>query len=111
MALEKLTSPQYESFIRKCWQKTGCLMTADGSDDKLIQPEGLSDYLVPPPSILDPALQPAATNTPSPATVIDDDQEEDVQMTFEDKLVERDDTADDDDCPNIFDIIDNLMIE
>ena len=81
-------------------------MTADGSDDKLIQPEGLSDYLVPPPSILDPA----ATNTPSPATVIDDDQE-DVQMTFEDELVEGDDTADDDYCPNIFDIIDNLMIE
>ena len=66
----------------------GYLMTADGSDDKLIQPEGLSDYLVPPPSILDPAPQPAATNTPSPATVIDDDQEEDVQMTFEDELVE-----------------------
>ena len=86
-------------------------MTADGSDDKLIQPEGLSDYLVPPPSILDPAPQSAATNTPSPATVIDDDQEEDVQMTFEDELVEGDDTADDDDCPKIFDIIDNLMIE
>ena len=32
-------------------------------------------------------------------------------MTFEDELVEGDDTADDDDCPNIFDIIDNLMIE
>ena len=103
-------SPQYESFIRKCWQKTGCLMTTDGSDDKLNQPEGLSDYLVPPPSILDPAPQPAATNTPSPAIVIDDDQE-DVQMTFEDELIEGDDTADDDDCPNIFDIIDNLMIE
>ena len=44
-------------------------------------------------------------------TVIDDDQEEDVQMKFEDELVEGDDTADDDDCPNIFDIIDNLMIE
>ena len=44
-------------------------------------------------------------------TVIDDDQEEDVQMTFEDELVEGDHTADDDDCPNIFDIIDNLMIE
>ena len=44
-------------------------------------------------------------------TVIDDDQEEDVQMTSEDELVEGDDTADDDDCPNIFDIIDNLLIE
>ena len=43
-------------------------------------------------------------------TVIDNDQE-DVQMKFEEELVERDDTADDDDCPNIFDIIDNLMIE
>ena len=31
-------------------------------------------------------------------------------MTFEDALVEGDDTANDDDCPN-FDIIDNLMIE
>ena len=60
---------------------------------------------MPPPSILDPAPQPAATNNPSPATVIDDDREEDVQMTFEDELVEGDDTADDDDCPNILLII------
>ena len=29
-------------------------------------------------------------------------------LTF---LVEGDHTADDDDCPNIFDIIDNLMIK
>ena len=34
-------------------QKTGCLFTADRSDDKFIQPEGLPKYAVAPPSLLD----------------------------------------------------------
>ena len=30
----------------------GCLITADGSEDSLIKPEGLDNYSVPPPSII-----------------------------------------------------------
>ena len=61
----KLLAPKYETFIRKCWQRTGCLMTADSSDDDLIKPEGLTGYVAPPPSILDPSPQPAMRNEPS----------------------------------------------
>ena len=38
------------------WQKTGCLITADGSDDSLIKPEGLKSYVVPPPAFLPPTV-------------------------------------------------------
>ena len=40
---------------------TGCLITADGSDDSLIKP-GLDDYVVPPPSVVDPSLEPSKGN-------------------------------------------------
>ena len=33
---------------------TGCLMTADESEDSLIKPERLNNYIVAPPSIIDP---------------------------------------------------------
>ena len=40
--------------LRYClFQKAGCLITADGSDDKFIQPEGLPNYVEAPPSPLD----------------------------------------------------------
>ena len=107
----KLTSPKYASFIRKCWQKTGCLMTADDSDDKLIQPEGLLNYSVQPPSILDPAPQLSASNVPQPTIEIEDDEDETPQITTEDELVEGDEIDYDDDTPNIFDFIDRLMLD
>ena len=40
---------------------TGCLITADGSDDSLIKP-GLDDYVVPPPSVDGPLLEPSKGN-------------------------------------------------
>ena len=113
-AWEKLISPKYELFIRKCWQKTGCLITADDSDDHLIKPEGLSDYLVPPPSILDPSPRLAVSNTPSTTVSMDNDGEEEVQMGPETELVEADDVEDeeDDERPNnIFDFIDSIMLQ
>ena len=33
-AWEKLISPKYEQLISCCWMKTGCLLTADGSEDQ-----------------------------------------------------------------------------
>ena len=49
----QLASSKYDSFRWQMLEKTGCLVTADGSEDKKIQPEGLSNYTVPPPIALD----------------------------------------------------------
>ena len=38
----------YQKMIRNSWVKTGCLLTADGTDDELIKPQGIADYIVPP---------------------------------------------------------------
>ena len=53
-AWNKLTSSEYEDFLWKAWRKTGCLITADGSEDELIKPERLPNYTVPPATLLDP---------------------------------------------------------
>ena len=54
-AYEKLTSAAYDHLRLRVWQKTGCLITADGSEDQLIKPEGLKNYVVPPPAYLPPS--------------------------------------------------------
>ena len=33
-----------QTFFRRLFEKTGCLLTADGSDDFKVSPQGLSDY-------------------------------------------------------------------
>ena len=35
---------QDKLFFKKLFQKTGCLMTIDGTDDELIRPQGLDGY-------------------------------------------------------------------
>ena len=58
-AYNKLLGPDYDQLRRRTFQKTGCLITADGSEDHLITPEGLADYTVPPPnSYSDPDISP-----------------------------------------------------
>ena len=37
----------YKKMIRNAWEKTGYLLTADGTDDDLVKPEGMADYAVP----------------------------------------------------------------
>ena len=56
-AYKKLCSPQYDDLRLQIFVKTGCLMTSDGSDDHLVKPEGLADYVIPPPSLF---IQPAS---------------------------------------------------
>ena len=51
-AYKKLCSTDYDTFCFKIWQKAGCLMTADGTSDDKIKPEGLNHYQVPPPMLL-----------------------------------------------------------
>ena len=54
-AYNVLVGQKYEKFCYHQFEKTGCLITADGSEDTKITPEGLKDYNVPPPSLLDPS--------------------------------------------------------
>ena len=62
------------------WLKTGCLITADGSNDDKIAPEGLPNYQVPPPSqYLESAVQLPESNgvefegLPPPDTIVAND--------------------------------------
>ena len=54
-AYEKLTSVKYDHLRLRVWEKTGCMITADESDDQLINPEGLKNYVVPPPAYFIPS--------------------------------------------------------
>ena len=49
MAHERLQHEYYRGFLRNCFERTGCLITADGSEDHKIKPEGLIGYNVIPP--------------------------------------------------------------
>ena len=48
VAWKELCSPEYEKFRRTCWEKTGCLMTVDESEDEKVAPEGLPSCKIPP---------------------------------------------------------------
>ena len=48
-AYGELVGEKYDRFRWRQFEKTGCLITADGSEDEKITPEGLKDYLVPQP--------------------------------------------------------------
>eukprot|EP00112_Aurelia_sp_Birch-Aquarium-sp1_P017284 Seg3990.4 transcript_id=Seg3990.4/GoldUCD/mRNA.D3Y31 product="hypothetical protein" protein_id=Seg3990.4/GoldUCD/D3Y31 len=52
-AWELLQGNEYKESRYRCFEKTGCLITADGSDDDKINPEGLLGYVVPPSLLFD----------------------------------------------------------
>ena len=67
----------------RAFQKTGCLITANGEDDDEIKPEGLSNYVVPSPSISDPTdyvPQPNDVGNIAVDTSNQDDHTEDVEI-------------------------------
>ena len=43
-AQQLLFKSDYDGFRKNCFDRTGCNITADGSEDCLIKPEGLSNY-------------------------------------------------------------------
>ena len=47
-AYSKLMMDDYSKSRWRSFKKTGCLITADGSEDFKIEPEGLTGYTVPP---------------------------------------------------------------
>ena len=42
---------KFQSMLYRSFEKIGCLITADGSKDEKIQPEGMPGYIVPPLSM------------------------------------------------------------
>ena len=98
-AYRKLTSSKYDSFRWRMFKKTGCLITADGSEDKKIQPEGLPNYTVPPPIALDPGT--TLASAPGPPEALEerddmiyddfegDEEGRDVQLTVDNEVDEE----------------------
>lgn len=39
--------------MQRCFEATGCLITADGSDEHLIKPGNLKGYVVTPPFLVE----------------------------------------------------------
>ena len=86
-AHERLQSEEYNKTPYRCYEKTGCLITADDSNDAKINPEGLHNYVVPktlPVQVAEEAIEcPVQDAAPEPDDVIvnDDDRFEMFQMT------------------------------
>lgn len=95
-AYKRLQEIDYKSFRWNCFEKTGCLMTADNSGDEKIKPEGLSDYKVLPP--LPTTGEEHLPDEPSPEPAIDpeDDIEcEDLENPNEAEKDESEDSSSD----------------
>ncbi len=54
-AWDEIRTEDYMKLRRAAWQRTGCLLTADGTEDAVVTPQGLSDYTPPPPGTWDAA--------------------------------------------------------
>ena len=80
-------------------KKTGCLITADGSEDAKITPEGLADYKVPPSLSYLPACEDESmSNTPD---TIDNDEEKQEEETLDEDLEKpENDGKEFEDCEN-----------
>ena len=65
---------KYDSFQHRLFEKTGCLLRTDGCGDHLVQPEGLSDYKIPPPTMLEPTPQFAVSSSSEGESKDDDDE-------------------------------------
>ena len=98
--------------MRTCWTKTGCLMTADGSEDHLIKPEGLKDYVVLPPSLLEPSICAVASNEPPLDTSEADDDVTEIAAEFDlsDEFIHQDAGDSIMEERNVSDIIDGLLL-
>ena len=59
----------------RMWEKTGSLITADGSEDEKIQPEGLKEYKVQPLMPIEPVQAPPVSN---PVDSMDEENETNV---------------------------------
>ena len=105
---------KYDRLRLKCWEATGALMTADGSEDDKIKPEGLPNYQVMPPLILDPTSEKARSNILDIDPFAEETEEPEVTGLFaeEDELVEEGEEEDVDiEEEGCFDFIDRLVFQ
>ena len=79
-AYEKLLSSKYDALRLSIWRKTGCLLTVDGSEDLLVEPEQLPNYKVPAPC---PYVLPSEEAGAGNRGVEGADNEEDQQIQIE----------------------------
>ena len=101
-----------------CWKKTGCLITNDGSDDDKIKPEELPNYVVPPPTFLEPSEQ-NVTDCNIPEERHIEIVEELIQLENHSELIENEeernelDSIGEVECEerNLSDFIDELVLE
>lgn len=107
-AYKTLLDSKYETFRHRMFEKTGCLLTADGSGDHLVTPEGLPNYEVPPPTMIEPTPHYAVSSVPEGEIQVDDDNLL--------KYIENDDKENDmlveegiEDDGNIFHIFDHIF--
>ena len=119
-AMRKLNTSKYDRLRLKCWEATGALMTADGSEDDKIKPEGLPNYQVLPPLILDPTSEKARSNILDINPFVEETElpeEPEVTGLFaeEDELVEEGEEEDvdieEEGDNNCFDFIDRLVFQ
>ena len=88
-AYEKLISEEYDSFRWRLFEKTVCLITANGLKDKKITQEGLPNYKVTAPvTYMEPSTTVPVSNhvEPSPVEVeeiLDSDDEADEEQVEE----------------------------
>ena len=106
-AWELLQSDEYDRSRYRCFEKTGCLITADGSGDDKINPEGLPGYVVPPSLPFDGSDNavdcpvPEAAPEPIDESRHEDEDEELLEETQDLEEMERVDLPKDRDYQNV----------
>ena len=96
---QELCSSKYDHLRKRCWEKTGCLITADGSEDAKITPEGLADYKVPPPLLYLPTCE-AEPMSNTPDTTENDEEKQEEEPLDEDLGKPENDGTEFEDCKN-----------
>ena len=107
-AYRKLCESRYDNLRCRLFEKIGCLITGDGSEDAKVTPERLLNYKLQPLIDIDPIAAPATSSTvPTPEPNVDEQGEgDDFEGENEHDNVE---IVRDDDIPNdgwIFDLFD-----
>ena len=106
-----LSTLKYDKLRRKCWMKPVCLITADGSEDHLINPEGLPEYQVPLQSLVEPVGSTAVSNlneVPPRGIDVNESNKEINEIAENDEFFGP---AEDNGERNLFDFIDNMIAE
>ena len=88
-AYNRFLLSEYDTSRYRGIETTGCLITADGSEDSKIPPEGLNGFIVPDP--LPSAISvpdPVPCKTPGPATILANDEMEIEDSEFYDNSVD-----------------------